>query len=387
VYQRFSFGTLDGADLHKLPASFLHIDDHGTNGTPDFTGGVQVPAGVNCTVNPQNPNDGNTGLCGFVRDRIDTVTNINLVLNQISASATFGLTSRIDVSLVVPIGNVAMNVTSDATIIDNSHSGNHQFKAPGCPLPPGSAVPSTSPCANQTFASSSGATGIGDIVLRAKGVIWSGERSAVSIGADVRFPTGDAQNFLGSGTYGFTPFVVYSYSARISPHANIGFQENGNSILGGNIVPPQPVGPPQNITTPSTFTQGHLPNQFLYSGGADVIFVKTRLAGTFDLVGQRVFNARRAIVTSQSYLGACGPPGLAPLDTSNSNGYCTAPDANTSQSALSQTKSSFNIISAALGAKLRVTDRFVIFGNALIKLNNGGLRATVVPLVGASFSF
>ena len=387
AYQRFSFSTLDGADLHRLPASFLHIDDAGDNGTPDSTGGVQVPAGVNCTVNPRNPGDSNTGLCGFVRDRIDTVTNINLVLNQISVNATFGLTSRIDISVVTPIVNVGMDVTSNATIVDNSHSGNHQFKATGCPLPPGSAVPPTSPCANENFASSSSATGIGDVVVRAKGVIWSGERSAVALGLDVRFPTGDEQNFLGSGTYGFSPFAIYSYAARISPHVSAGFQENGNSILAGNIVPPQPVGPPQNITTPSTFTKGHLPNQFLYSGGVDVIFAKTRLAGTFDLIGQRVLNARRAAVTSQSFLGACGPAGLAPLDTANSNGYCTAPAPNISQPALFETKSSFNIINAALGAKLRISNKLVIFGNALIKLDDGGLRATVVPLAGASFTF
>lgn len=387
LYQRFSFSTLDGANLHKLPASFVHIDDAGENGVPDSTGGVQVPAGVNCTVNPKNPNDSNTGLCGFVRDRIDTVTNINLTLNQITANVTFGLTSRIDISVVMPIVNVGMDVTSNATIVDNSHSGNHQFKATGCPLLPGSAVPPTSPCANQNFANSNSATGIGDVVVRAKGVVWSGERSAVALGADIRFPTGDEQNFQGSGTYGFSPFVVYSYSGRVSPHVNIAFEENGNSILAGDIIPPQPVGPPAQITTPSTFTSGHLPNQFLYAGGADVIVVKTRLAGTFDLIGQRVLNARRATITNQSFLGACGPAGLAPLDTANSNGYCTSPSPNVSQPALIQTKSSFNIINAALGAKLRISDKLIVFGNALIKLDDGGLRATVVPLVGASFTF
>jgi len=382
IYQRFSFSTLDGASLHSLRASFVHIDDAGENGMADSTGGVQLPPGTNCTTSSNN-----SGLCGFVRDRIDTVTNINLTLNQVTTSATFGLTNRIDVSLVIPIVNVRMDVTSNATIIDNSHSANHQFKATGCPLAPGSAVPATSPCANQVFANSNSATGIGDVVLRAKGVIWSGERAAVALGADVRFPTGDEQNFLGSGTYGFTPFAVFSYAARISPHANVGFEENGNSILAGSIVAPQPVGPPAQITTPSVFTKGHLPNQFLYAGGADVVVVKTRLAGTFDLIGQRVFNARRAIVANQSFLGPCGPAGLAPQDTSNSNGYCNSPSANISQPALTETKGSFDILSAALGGKLRLSNKLIVFGNALIKLNNGGLRATVVPLAGAAFTF
>jgi hypothetical protein len=383
TYQRFGFSTLDGASLHNLPASFVHIDDAGANGMPDFTGGIQVPAGVNCTTNPTNSGDSSTGLCGFVRDRIDTFTNVNLTLNQFTATATFGLTSRIDVSLAIPINNIQMDVTSDATIIDNSHSGNHQFKATGCPLAAGSALPAASPCAHQVFSNSNGASGIGDVVLRAKGVVWGGERAAVAVGADLRFPTGDEQNFLGSGTFGFTPFAVFSYAARVSPHANVGYEVNGNSILAGDIVPPQPVGLPQNITTASTFTKGHLPNQFLYSGGVDVIVVPKRLAGTFDLIGQRVLNATRSTVAALSFPGACGPAGLKPGDSN----YCTSPDPDVSLSALKRTKGSFNITSASLGAKVRISDKFVIFGNALIKLDDGGLRARVVPLVGASFGF
>jgi len=321
------------------------------------------------------------GICGFVRDRVDTVTNIDLRLNQYTASATFGLTSRIDLSLAVPIINVGMDVSSIATIINNSNTGDHQFnpaKVPSC---------SATPCLQGTFANSSSATGIGDIVLRAKGVIWSGERAAVAVGADLRLPTGDEQNFLGSGTFGFTPFAVFSYAARVSPHVNVGYQVNGDSLLAGDVVPPQPVGLPANITTPSTFTKGHLPNQFLYSGGADVVLVKKRLAGTFDLIGQRVLNARRSKVATQSFLGACGPAGLAPVDPANSNNYCTSPAANVSQRSLTDTKGSFNITNASLGAKVRVSDKFVIFGNVLIKLDDGGLRAKVVPLVGASFRF
>jgi hypothetical protein len=54
---------------------------------------------------------------------------------------------------------------------------------------------------------------------------------------------------------------------------------------------------------------------------------------------------------------------------------------------LINTTGSFNILNASLGAKVRISDKFIVFGNALIKLDNGGLRARVVPLVGGSFSF
>jgi hypothetical protein len=378
-YQRFSFSTLDGADLNSLPAVFTHIDD------PNDHTGNDVSAD-NCAVNPK-PGQSNTGACGFVRDIISTKTNISLRLNQYTAYATFGLTRRIDVSLAIPIIDVRMDLTSDATIVDNSHSADHQFKSsdPSCPLAPGSALPATSPCARKSFPSSNSAAGIGDIVLRAKGTLWEGERAAVAVGADLRLPTGDELNFLGSGTTGLTPFAVFSYAARVSPHVNVGFEVNGSSTLAGNIVPPVLTVTSGGIvaTTPSKLTKGHLPNQFIYAGGADVVFIKKRLAGTFDLIGQRVLNARRSTIVSQSFLGACGPAGLAPGDA----GYCAAPASPTQLSTLAETRGSFNITSASLGAKVRLIDRLLIFGNVLIKLDDGGLRARAVPLVGASFSF
>ena len=376
-YQHFSFSTLDGASVKSLPIVFTHIGD-----VSDFTGNG-VPA-ANCNANPA-PGQSNTGACGFVRDFISTTNDIALRLNQFTAYATFGLTRRIDVSLAVPIIDVRMDVTSDATIVDNSHSGDHQFSStdPTCPLPPGSALPPTSPCAHKIFTNSNSATGIGDIVLRAKGTLWEGERAAVALGADVRFASGDELNFLGSGTTGFRPFAIFSYAARVAPHVNVGYEVNGESTLAGTITPPQPVGLPQNITTPSSLTKGHLPNQFIYSGGVDVVLVPRRLAGAFDVISQRVLRAQRAIVVNQTFPGACGPAGLSPSDPN----YCTTPGPNITQPTLSATKSSFNITNASLGLKVRASDKFLIFGNALIKLDKGGLRAKVVPLVGASYSF
>src|SRR6202022_3192401 len=133
-YQRFSFSTLDGASPHSLPASFTHVDDI----QMDFTGTSPANSNPtsNClTGNPPVSGPSNSSLCGFVRDRIDTVTNINLRLNQYTASATFGLTSRIDVTLAIPIVNVGMDISSSATIINNSNSDDHQFnpaKVPSC---------------------------------------------------------------------------------------------------------------------------------------------------------------------------------------------------------------------------------------------------------------
>jgi hypothetical protein len=46
-----------------------------------------------------------------------------------------------------------------------------------------------------------------------------------------------------------------------------------------------------------------------------------------------------------------------------------------------------NLTNASLGLKFRVAGRFVVTGNVLLKLDDGGLRSKAIPLVGASYSF
>jgi hypothetical protein len=44
-------------------------------------------------------------------------------------------------------------------------------------------------------------------------------------------------------------------------------------------------------------------------------------------------------------------------------------------------------LNAAFGLKYRLARQFVLTGNVLVKLNDNGLRASAIPLVGASYSF
>ena len=54
---------------------------------------------------------------------------------------------------------------------------------------------------------------------------------------------------------------------------------------------------------------------------------------------------------------------------------------------IAQKNADINISNASLGLKLRAFRNLVLTGNVLLKLDNGGLRAKAVPLVGASYSF
>jgi len=333
TYQHFGFNSIDGVDLKSVPAVFTHID----------------------TAPPPLPSPGQPT---FEQDFITTTNNIDLKVEQFTAFATFGISNRIDASIAVPILDVKLNATSQATIVRNSTAsplfGWAHFFNPACatsivPIPPAS-LACQAASTSGTFVNGRSSTGIGDIVVRGKATLWKGERAGIAAAVDVRVPTGDELNLLGTGAPGVKPFVIMSYRARVSPHVNVGYQWNGDSILAGNVI---------------TGAKGKLPNQFIYSGGVD-IGISKRLSISGDILGQHVFDGPRVVKTTYTDILGVNHSDIPQIAIATN---------------------SYNITDAAIGGKLEPWHNLVLSGNLLIKLDNGGLRANVVPLVGVSYTF
>ncbi|HET9406177.1 MAG TPA: hypothetical protein VFO39_02970 [Candidatus Sulfotelmatobacter sp.] len=296
-------------------------------------------------------------------DLVSTNDAIDLKIHQITAFATFGLTDRIDVSAVVPILNVRLGASSTATI--------QNISSPGFPLHAfcDNATPAN-PCATQSFSSFRQSTGIGDVVFRVKVKAYGGEHTKLAVGSDVRVPTGDELNFRGSGTYGARPFAALSFtSGRFAPHANIGLQVNGNSILAGRF---------------DTNTKAHLPNELTYSAGTDV-GVTSRFTLAADWLGERVINGFNA---RQSSCSETFPPATGNFATCTAAGNAGASGAATFT--FPQTvsyRASYSVNDIAVGAKISPVKNLLITLNGLFKLDDPGLRAKAVPLVGIGYTF
>jgi hypothetical protein len=307
---------------------------------------------------------------------------------------TFGLTSRIDLSLVIPFENVRLGLTSRDTIVPGT-DGNYPARAGtpdftentaprfdhlfrDCPNYPGAGtLAALDPkCLNHVFPdpvlagggsrAKNSVSGIGDIVARVKWNAWHGERANFAAGIDVRFPTGDALNFLGSGSYGTKPFAVFSYRARISPHVLVGYEWNSDSVIA-------------DVTLNS---KGSVPNDFVYSAGADA-WVTKWLTASFDIVGQRVFSTQTVSVASQDFLAPCGTCNFPPPTRPN-------PDTVKYDNLSERTDQSYNITNASLGIKLRPfpkVSRLVVTANALVRLDEGGLHSKPAPLIGVGYTF
>jgi len=307
AHQRLSFDTIEGLDLGRIPAVFTHD-------LAELRGG-----------------------------REDVITTVNDIDATVTRSATFfsyGITNGLDVSVVVPYITADIVVTSDATIqrIGTTDPTTHFFRALDDTI--GN---------RRIFTAFGHASGPGDLAVRLKQRVGKSTRQGMALGVDLRLPTGDEKNLLGTGAPGVQPFLVWSGNyGVVAPHLNAGYQWNGSSVLGGD---------------PGSGMSADLPDVGTYSAGA-VVAIHPRVTAAMDVVGRYVIDSSR----------------LQPQDFHALNGTSVFPN-------ITFTSGSFNELSAAAGVKLNLFGRLLLDLNLLMPLNSAGLRDKVSPLIGIEYAF
>jgi len=359
-YQYFDFDTLDGLDLSNLHSVYTHED------FPNLLTGTRT-----CTIKPSADPTVTTGDCAFVRDTIVTTSNIGLHVSQYTTFLSFGITSKFDISVAIPIVSVSMSDTAAAAIHNNGSDNLHQFSDPAT-----GAACAPNPCFNRTFTNSSGATGIGDVTIRGKYNFFKRERVGISVGGDLRFPTGDSLNFLGAGAYGIKPFGVISYSyKRLSTNFNIGYEWNGKSYLAGNIAPP----------AGTAAFKGSIPNDFFFTFGGEIGIVKKLSAGV-DYIGQHIIDAPRVQSSTFSELGACTTPAPSNGTPMFSCPTTFFPDGTVKEPNFNTFRGSYTASNISIGLRYRPFSRFLLTANVIRKLDDSGLRAKLIPLAGITYT-
>src|SRR5262249_34458236 len=130
-----------------------------------------------------------------------------------------------------------------------------------------------------TFPESGSASGVGDVVLRAKYNLTRGTSSSVAAAVDLRLPTGDSDNLLGTGGSQAKLFLIAGGgTGRLSPRASAGFTA---SFGGADFL-------------------GDLPNEVNYTAGFDAgLHPKVTLTG--DLLGRYLLDADRMVDQEQTF--------------------------------------------------------------------------------------
>ena len=307
AFQRFTFDTVEGLDLRQIPAVFTHDSAF---------------------------------LRGGREDVVATINSIEATVAQATTFVTVGITDRFDLSLAVPLVSNSLKVVSDATIhrLGTTNPLTHFFRQSNGDIG-----------IRRTFTAVGEASGLGDLMVRLKHTVRRGESNGLAVGLDLRIPTGDEMDLLGSGTAGLQPFGIWSATfQKVSPHVNASYKWNGSSILAGN---------------PARGESADFPDQASYAVGADVS-VNPRLTLAFDLLGRYVINAERLRRESFQAL----------------DGQSVFPT-------IVFTRDSMHNLSGAVGLKASLLDRLLIDVNLLFTLDENGLRDKVTPLVGIEYAF
>ena len=281
---------------------------------------------------------------------LQSTEQVSLKFNQYVMLATYGLPRKTDVSVIVPYARISISAGSPSTTFYDISSTNS--------LGPVSV--------DNTAKNSSGvASGLGDVTINLKHVLWSGGesgRGSLATGFALRLPTGDALNYLGSGAYGYNIYGLASYKARVSPHVKYGYQWNSTSVL---------------LNPSGTGANQSLPGGSAFGVGADTALSR-RITASGDILANQFVNS------PYISLGSITIPNGTVI---NPPGTTANPTPTTTLATIVSTTKTYTTANASLGLKWKPLKDVILYGNVLIQMNNVGLRSYPSPSGGISYSF
>lgn len=314
---------------------------------------------------------------------------LDVRLSQDITFLTYGVTSRFDVSVGVPVVHSAVASTAYNGII-YSGTGTSFKSGDQCwcvnTFTPGT-FDLTRPYIGQA---SEGKTGIGDVILRFKGTVLESPNAVLAIGTDLRLPSGDASNYLGTGTTSVKPFLALSLYSKpfangivFAPHLEAGWQFSGKSILGGTQAgTPGSASLPGDATSipiqvaPFITTKNYLPDIFSWAVGSEVALGRRNTVAV-DILGNQIGWVHGIqTLESQEIPTSYAAPALPAGAEAMSSGLVATTG-----------RTSFAQYSGAFGYKVRIWGNLVATFDALVRFNDAGLTARFVPLYGLGYSF
>lgn len=228
--------------------------------------------------------------------------SLRIATRMVTLSGQVGLTDRLDVSAVLPLVMISL----DGERVD-TYRGTAYVQA--------TAVAS--------------ASGIGDVVIRAKYNVLRRDSGGLAIAGEARLPTGDSENLLGGNELVFVPRFIGSIErGRIGAHGQVGYAVGGAA------------------------------NEWDY-GGAVTVVANPRLTLIGEVIGRRL-NAGGHLTDV-----VAPHPDLAGVETIR----------------LSATEQPTTRASVVVGLRWNVAARWLVSASVLRPMTSAGLNARWVPSV------
>ncbi|MDN3514040.1 MAG: transporter [Candidatus Brocadia sp.] len=154
--------------------------------------------------------------------------DVDVKCNLFSFYGTYGITDRWDISILIPVLQVQLDVNSTAKILNRTRKKSENGTLLGYSLGTGETM-------NDSVSGAS--TGIGDIFLRNKYFIFASKWIDFTTALDVKLQTGDDNDLLGTGRTSIKPFLIFSKNINhFTPHFNFGYEFNSGSEGEDRIV-------------------------------------------------------------------------------------------------------------------------------------------------------
>jgi hypothetical protein len=276
----------------------------------------------------------------FEGDLVSAALSMKLSTDTYVLFANYGITDRLDLGVSVPIVHVNLQADILATILRLATGDTgptsliHSFPGGGT---------------TATFSDGGSATGIGDVLIRSKYQIARAPGGGLAGALEVRAPTGDSKNLLGTGA---TQVKILAIGSRAygmaSPHFNIGYTFSGKS---SNQF--------FNVT-----------DEFNYVGGLELA-PSPKVTVAADLIGRQLRNSGRLALQPRTFdwHTQAGVAGSSTFDEFTS------------------VSGSLNLLLGSIGVRVNPVSNLLVSGNVLFPMTNAGIRSGPVPVVGVEYAF
>ncbi len=369
-YEHVEFDRFDGVALNGGPKFYLQHNDCCPNQLPDGTPNPKAGVGPTQDATPF-----------FEGDLVQDVLNLSVKTDTVAIFANYGLSRTLDVGVAIPFVTVNLDASITSNILRLSTESNHLIHT----------FAGTSPDTKVSHESGS-KTGLGDVLLRGKWNFAVERGGGFALGLDLRLPTGDKNNLLGTGATQARFSLIYSQDfGRFAPHFNAGYTYSSGQLpasvgtynLGDEVpAPTQPAasGAYQNVFAGQTPTSAlsssdlKVPDEINYTVGF-VLAPSPRISITADFIGRTLRDTKAfGIVTKEFGYRTKTDPSRA------SQSYGDAFD-------ITNASANVNILIGAAGLKINLTKTLLLNANVLFPLSDVGLRPKVTPVVGLDYAF
>lgn len=277
----------------------------------------------------------------FEGDIIESALSIDLKNDTTVFYANYGVSDRFDIGVAIPYQRLDLSARIDARI-EHLATAPDPFVVHTFPDGEGDET---------SFFESGSAEGIGDVVLRGKYNFFRGTRTNVAAALDLRLPTGDSDDLLGSGA---TQAKISAIAARVSskrfsPRIAAGYTLSSG---GADFV-------------------GELPDEINYSAGFDAA-LHSRVTLTADFLGRTLLDADRLVRRDRLF----------------ENVLRTDPTVRQTTRISTETETgNLNLMIGSAGIKVNPVGRLLLMVNLLFGIGDSGLQDDVTPVFGIDYSF